>query len=156
MKHRSSTQSGLGLAGWILVTFLAPLGAIFAPPGAWYLALNKPSWNPPPWLFAPVWTGLYLGMALAAWLVWKQGDQPRALRRYFVQLALNALWTPVFFGAHQAGAALVVIMALWLAIVLTLRAFWAVDRLAGWLLLPYLMWVSFATFLNFTIWRLNR
>ncbi len=155
MKSRTPAQSVGGLIGWIFVTFLAPLGAIYAPPGVWYQALNKPTWNPPSWLFAPVWTFLYVSMAVAAWLVWKRGSERPALRYYLVQLALNALWTPVFFGAHQLGWGLVVIIALWAAIVLTLREFWAVSRPAAWLLVPYLAWVSFATFLNFTILRLN-
>lgn len=155
MKPRSPLQQGLVLLGFITLTFLAPAVGAFAPPGAWYQTLNKPSWNPPPWIFGPVWTLLYLGMAVAAWLVWKRAVQGHALRLYFVQLALNAAWTPVFFGAHQPGAALIVIGFLWMAIFLTLRAFQAVSRPAGLLLVPYLVWVSFASVLNFTLWRLN-
>lgn len=145
----------LALPGFIVLTFLAPAAGAFTPPGAWYEALVKPSWNPPSWLFGPVWTLLYLGMAVAAWLVWKRGGQGQALRLYLVQLALNAAWSPVFFGAHQIGAALIVIVCMWIAILLTLRAFRAVSRPAGYLLVPYLAWVSFATVLNFTLWRLN-
>lgn len=152
---RSTFASALGLLGWIILTFAAPAIGAFSPPGAWYQALEKPAWNPPPWIFGPVWTLLYLGMAAAAWLVWKQGGQGFALRLYFVQLALNAAWTPVFFGAHAMGAALTVIICLWIAIFLTLRAFAPVSRPAGLLLVPYLAWVSFASFLNFTLWRLN-
>ncbi|MFM2169607.1 MAG: hypothetical protein RIS79_3978 [Verrucomicrobiota bacterium] len=138
-----------------MLTFLAPLAGAFTPPGAWYQTLNKPSWNPPNEIFGPVWTLLYLGMAVAAWLVWKRGGQGQALRLYVVQLALNAAWTPVFFGAHQLGAAFIVIVCMWFAIFLTLRAFWAVSQPAGLLLVPYLAWVSFASVLNFTLWRLN-
>jgi len=155
MKPRSTFQQALVLLGFIVLTFLAPLAGAFTPPGAWYQTLNKPSWNPPPWIFGPVWTLLYLGMAVAAWLVWKRGRQGQALRLYVVQLALNAAWTPVFFGAHQLGAAFIVIVCMWIAIFLTQRAFQAVSRPAGLLLVPYLAWVSFASVLNFTLWRLN-
>jgi len=151
----SPLRQALALLGFIVLTFLAPLAGAFTPPGAWYQTLNKPSWNPPNEIFGPVWTLLYLGMAVAAWLVWKRGGQGQALRLYVVQLALNAAWTPVFFGAHQLGAAFIVIVCMWIAIFLTLRAFWAVSRPAGLLLVPYLAWVSFASVLNFTLWRLN-
>jgi benzodiazapine receptor len=146
------------LFGWIVITFLAPAAGAFSPPGGWYQTLDKPSWNPPPWIFGPVWTFLYLAMAVAAWLVWKRGGwtaQKGPLSLYLVQLALNAVWTPVFFGAHRIGAALAVIFALWIAIALTGFAFGKVHRASGWLLVPYIAWVSFATFLNFTLWRLN-
>lgn len=143
------------LLGWIVLTFLAPVAGAFTPPGAWYQTLNKPSWNPPPWIFGPAWTLLYLGMAVAAWLVWRRGGHGHALRLYLVQLALNAAWTPVFFGAHQLGAAFIVIVCLWVAILLTLRAFWTASRPAGLLFVPYLAWVSFASVLNFTLWKLN-
>jgi benzodiazapine receptor len=155
MKPRSTFQQALVLLGFIVLTFLAPLAGAFMPPGAWYQTLNKPSWNPPNEIFGPVWTLLYFGMAVAAWLVWKRGGQGHALRLYGVQLALNAAWTPVFFGAHQLGAAFIVIVCMWIAIFLTQRAFQAVSRPAGLLLVPYLAWVSFASVLNFTLWRLN-
>lgn len=133
------------------------VGALFMP-GEWYAALNKPAWNPPGWIFGPVWTALYAMMALAAWLVWQQGGfavQRRPLGLFLLQLALNALWTPLFFGLHQPGLAFVGIILLWLAILATLLTFWRVSRAAAWLLVPYLAWVSFATVLNGTIWRLN-
>lgn len=151
-------KSIAALMAWIVITFLAPAAGVISPPGAWYQTLNKPAWNPPPWIFGPVWTALYLAMAVAAWLVWKRGGweaQKGPLSLYLVQLALNAAWTPVFFGAHQIGAALAVIIALWIAIALTGFAFVKVHRASGWLLAPYFAWVSFATFLNFTLWRLN-
>ena len=148
----------LGLIGWILLTFLAPLGGAFSPPGAWYQTLNKPDWNPPAWIFGPVWTVLYMSMAVAAWLVWRRGGfqvQKRPLTLFLIQLGLNAAWTPVFFGAHQIGASLIVLVALCLAVLLTWRAFAAVQRLPGLLFIPYLAWVCFAAWLNFTLWRIN-
>jgi len=151
-------RTGLALLGFILITFAAPVFGAFAPPGEWYVALSKPSWNPPPWIFGPAWTLLYTLMAVAAWRVWQQGGfakQKRPLGLYFIQLALNAAWTPVFFGAHQIGAALMVILALWIAILLTLVSFMRVNKMAGILFIPYLAWVSFATALNFMLWRLN-
>ncbi len=154
----SPVRNALALAGFILVTFLAPAAGAFAPPGEWYAALNKPSWNPPSWVFGPAWTLLYTLMAVAAWRVWKRGGfaaQARPLGLYFIQLGFNAAWTPVFFGAQETGWALVIITLLWLAILLTLISFWRARRSAGWLLLPYLLWVTFASSLNFMIWRLN-
>lgn len=124
-------------------------------PGEWYAALNKPSWNPPPWIFGPAWTLLYTLMAVAAWLVWKKAGFSRPLVFYFVQLSLNAAWTPVFFGAHAMGLALIVIVVLWVAILMTLLNFWRISHAVGWLIVPYLAWVTFATALNFTLWKLN-
>jgi tryptophan-rich sensory protein len=147
--------STIMLAVLVVLTFCAPLGGLVSPPGAWYETLNKPAWNPPAWIFGPVWTLLYLMMALAAWLAWKKTQGWRVLIPYFIQLALNAAWTPVFFGLKQPGWALLVIIALWLAIVQTIRVFRPVSRTAAWLLAPYLLWVSFATVLNFTLWRMN-
>jgi translocator protein len=148
----------LALAGWLLLCFAAAsLGAVFMP-GAWYAALRKPSWNPPGWIFGPVWTALYTMMAVAAWLVWRQGGfvaQRRALTLFLIQLALNAMWTPLFFGLHQPGVAFAEIVLLWLAIAWTIAAFWRAHRVAAWLLAPYLAWASFAVLLNFTLWRLN-
>lgn len=143
------------LAGFVIITFCAPLAGMISPPGDWYASLAKPSWNPPSWIFGPVWTTLYLMMAVAAWLVWKREGWRKPLWFYFVQLALNAAWTPVFFGLHQIGWALVEIILLWFAILITLRKFLPVSKPAACLLLPYLAWVSFAAFLNFTLWRMN-
>lgn len=154
----TSTQprNGLALAGFILITFAAPaVSAYIEMPGAWYAALNKPSWNPPAWLFGPVWTLLYTMMAVAAWLVWKRVGFGKPLTLYFIQLVLNAAWTPIFFQAHAMVLALIVIVALWVAILLTLLSFRRVNVAAGWLFVPYLAWVTFATTLNFTLWRLN-
>jgi translocator protein len=154
---RSLSQSrvALALAGFILVTFCAPALGAFSMPGDWYAALHKPSWNPPPWIFGPAWTLLYTLMAVAAWMVWRKVGFARPLGLYFIQLALNASWTPVFFGAHALGWALLVIIAMWIAILATLLSFRIVSPLAGWLMVPYQLWVTFATALNFTLWQLN-
>lgn len=148
----------LALLGWVLLCFAAAtLGGLFMP-GEWYASLRKPAWNPPSWVFGPVWTALYTMMAVAAWLVWRHGGftaQRRPLAWFLAQLGLNAAWTPLFFGLKQPGWAFVEIVLLWLAIAMTLWSFRSVNRLAAWLLAPYLAWVSFAATLNFTLWRLN-
>ena len=147
-----------GLVFWLLACFAAPVSASWARPDAWYAALVKPAWNPPGWVFGPVWTTLYLLMGTAAWLVWRRGGwgaQRRPLSWFAAQLALNALWTPLFFGFHRIDLALLEIVVLWAAIVATIVAFARTSRAAAWLLAPYLAWVSFATFLTFTLWRLN-
>jgi translocator protein len=154
----SRLKGVLVLAGWLALCYgAASLGAIFMP-GEWYATLNKPSWNPPGWIFGPVWSALYSLMAVSAWLVWKRGGfvaQRRPLALFLTQLVLNTAWTPLFFGLHRPGIAFVEIVLLWLAIAATLVAFRPVSRVAAWLLAPYLAWVSFAAALNFTLWRLN-
>jgi translocator protein len=154
----SSARMFLSLAGWMLLSVAAAsMGGLFMP-GDWYAALKKPSWNPPAWIFGPVWTALYAMMGMAAWLVWKQGGfaaQRRPLTAFLVQLALNAAWTPLFFGLHWTGLAFAEIVLLWLAIAATIALFRPVNLAAAWLLAPYLAWVSFAAALNFTLWRLN-
>jgi translocator protein len=148
----------LALVGWLLLCFAAASMGGFFGPGEWYASLRKPSWNPPGWVFGPVWTALYAMMAVAAWLVWRRGGwsaQRRPLIFFLVQLALNALWTPLFFGLQRPGLAFAEIVLLWLAIAATLTVFRPVSRAAAWLLAPYLAWVSFAAVLNFTLWRLN-
>lgn len=155
----SVSRQTLALAGWLVLCFAAATSAVFVSVDGWYVTLNKPSWNPPSWLFGPVWTLLYIMMAIAAWLVWRKGGwalQRWPLSLFVIQWLLNAIWTPLFFGMHLIGLALVDIVLLWIAIVATLAAFWRVSRPAAWLLVPYLMWVSFATALNFAIWQLNR
>ena len=148
----------LGLFGWLLACFAAAaMGGLFMP-GEWYASLKKPSWNPPGWIFGPVWTALYAMMSVAAWLVWRQGGwgkQRKPLLIFLAQLAFNALWTPLFFGLHRPGIAFAEIVLLWLAIATTLTAFRPVSRVAAWLLAPYLAWVSYAAMLNLTLWRLN-
>jgi tryptophan-rich sensory protein len=152
----SSSRTGLALVGFFLITFSAPaLSAFIGMPGPWYAALQKPDWTPPSWLFGPAWTLLYTLMSIAAWLVWKRVGFAKPLMLYFIQLALNAAWTPIFFGAHQLGWALVEIALLWVAILVTLLSFRRVNTTAGWLFVPYLAWVTFAMTLNFTIWKLN-
>jgi tryptophan-rich sensory protein len=128
------------------------------PPGAWYGQLNKPSWTPPGWVFAPVWTILYLTMGLSLWLFWQTSrsrERGGALAVFFVQLALNAAWSWLFFGLHSPLLALFGISMLWGTLVATIIAFWRQHAAAGILLLPYLGWVSFASCLNLEIWQLN-
>jgi len=124
----------------------------------WYPTIRKPAWNPPAWVFGPVWTVLYVMMATAAWLVWRKAGfsgAAGAMGLFAAQLALNAAWSPLFFGLRSPAAGLADIVALWIAVGVTLFAFWRVVPLAGALLVPYWLWVTFATALNFAIWRLN-
>ncbi|TWU25587.1 TspO/MBR family protein [Bythopirellula polymerisocia] len=151
----------IGLIFFVLVCLAAGgLGALATTPeiDGWYQTLTKPSWNPPAWVFGPVWTTLYILMAIAAWLVWKPaGYQAVALplNLFSLQLLLNFAWSWIFFRFHQLGWAFADIALLWLAIIATTAAFFRHSRLAGWLMTPYLAWVSFAAILNFVIWRLN-
>lgn len=141
----------------LLVMAIAATGMLFRP-GDWYLGLAKPSWTPPGYLFAPVWSALYLMIAVSGWLAWQTcpADQrARLFRWYGLQLLLNALWSWLFFGLHLGGPAVLDILGLWVAIALTIRAFWPASRLAGGLLIPYFLWVSFAAALNVSIWRMN-
>jgi tryptophan-rich sensory protein len=125
----------------------------------WYATLQKPSFNPPNWLFGPVWTALYIMMGVAFYLVWRNppsAARGKALSAFLVQFALNCAWTPVFFSLHQLGAALVVIVLMWLAILRTIFLFAPFSKTASWLMVPYISWVSFATLLNAAIWWLNK
>ena len=126
--------------------------------GTWYQTLQKPFFNPPNWLFAPVWTALYIMMAIAGWRVWRahglRGARA-AMALFAVQLALNLAWSFLFFGYRMIGAALIEIILLLMAILVTTVLFWKRDRLAGMLFVPYAGWVAFATILNFALWRLN-
>ncbi len=150
----------LVLAGSILLTLV--VGAIGGLSTAeaiptWFAALNKPSFNPPNWVFGPVWTTLYIMIAVAAWRVWLvEGFDRKWLLPYLVQLGLNLGWSLIFFGARRPDLALIEIVLLWISIVVTLVVFRRIDRGAGWLLAPYLAWLSFATILNGAIWWLNR
>ncbi len=151
----------LALVGWILllVGLGATMGGLFAPDG-WFAMLLKPTWNPPPWVFAPVWTLLYATMAVALWLVRREPEsedrlRKRALVLFAIQFALNLLWTPLFFGLRSPGLAFAEICLLWVALVSTVLAFGRLRPLAGYVLLPYLLWVSFALVLNGTIWLMN-
>lgn len=151
----------LGLIVLLVVCFAAAGigGAVTTPKIAtWYAALAKPSWNPPNWIFGPVWSVLYLCMAIAAWLVWRQGGLAGAatpLALFAVQLVLNLAWSWLFFGFENPGLAFVDIVLLWAAIAATMVAFWFRSAIAGILFVPYLAWVSFAAVLNFVVWRLN-
>jgi tryptophan-rich sensory protein len=144
-----------GLIVYLLLPFVAASVGAFAKPGPWYSTLPKPSWTPPGWIFGPVWTVLYTMMGIAAWLVWKKvGWWHPALRLFYFQLLLNALWSPLFFGFRRPDLAFVDIVLLECAIIGTTIAFWRISQAAGVLFLPYLAWVSFATVLNFAVWRM--
>lgn len=154
----ATSRQAFALLGWLVVCFAPTLAVVWVAPDDWFAALNKPEWNPPSWLFGPVWTILYAMMAVSAWLVWREGGwlkQGWPLALFLMQLALNAIWTPLFFGMHSPALAFVDIVLLWLLIAATLWSFWPVSRLASLLLIPYLVWVSFAAVLNFIIWRMN-
>ena len=127
---------------------------------SWYQTIARPTWNPPGWIFGPVWTTLYVMMGISLFLVWKE-DTSVELKKigialFTVQLVLNFFWSFIFFNQHQIGWALVEIIAMWVFILLTIFAFAQVNKAAAWLLVPYISWVSFATILNFTIWQLNK
>ena len=144
----------------LFLTYLAACGAAAATgamfqPGEWYRGLSKPRWTPPDWLFPVAWTVLYLSMSAAAARVAMLPDTGQALALWSVQIALNTLWTPVFFGLRRIGAGLVVIGLLWLAVAATMVAFWQVDRIAGALFVPYLVWVTVAGMLNRSVWYRN-
>lgn len=145
----------------LLCFFTAWVGAQVSPGIAssdWYEELNKPEWNPPGWLFGPVWTILYTAMAVAAWRIWlKVGftDGKLELGFFFIQLFLNGLWSQLFFGMQNPGLAFAEINLLLAAIIYTTILFFRVDKIAGWLMVPYILWVAFATVLNGSIWMIN-
>jgi len=162
---RREPASWRSLAGFLAIVFIvAVLGSLASPgmsPGAeaWYVTLRKPSWTPPNALFSIVWPVLYTMMAIAAWLIWRARSRrsvQRALQLFSAQLALNAIWSPVYFGLKSPGAALIVLVALVVTLVFTIRAFARIHRPAAALLAPYLAWVLFAGALNTSIWLLNR
>jgi tryptophan-rich sensory protein len=154
-------RSFLGLVVWLAVCFgAAAIGSLFtgASVGSWYQSLKRPAWTPPNWLFGPVWTLLYAMMAVAAWLVWRRAGLAAAalpIALFALQLAFNVGWSALFFGLHRPGPAFAEIVALWALILATLLTFWRVSAPAGALLVPYLLWVTFAACLNFAIWRMN-
>lgn len=152
-------RSAAGLAAsFAAVVAVAGLGGVVTNPGEdWYVALDKPPWQPPGQVFGPVWGVLYAAQAVAAWLVWKRDGSSRddALRLYGAQLLLNLGWTLLFFGLHQLAWAVIEIAALWIAIAATMAAFRKHSPVAFWLLVPYLAWVSFAAALSYSIWRRN-
>ena len=150
----------------LLISIAIPLlvgaiAAFFTASGVngWYAIANKPSFNPPNWLFAPVWTALYIMMGIALYLIWKSeadtGFKQTAIILFAVQLTLNFLWSFIFFYSKQPGWAFADIIALWIMILFTIIWFGKISSTASWLLVPYIFWVSFASLLNFYIWRLN-
>ncbi len=160
MPFAPMTRQILGLLGWLLICFVvAALGGFAsANAGTFYQALVRPSWAPPGWLFGPVWSLLYIGMAISAWIVWRERGFLKArtsLSLFLVQLALNGLWTWLFFVWHLGAVAFVEILLLWALILATTIAFWRIRPMAGVLLLPYLAWVSFASALTLAVWRSN-
>src|SRR4051812_5395569 len=124
-------------------------------PGPWYASLNKPIFNPPNWIFGPVWTVLYIMIGCAGWRLWRDGADPWSKRLWAAQLVLNFLWSPFFFGMHAIGAGLAIIVLLLTTIVLLILRTWARERIAALLLMPYAAWVAFATALNLALYRLN-
>ena len=155
-RQRSPVRDGLSLIVFLAITFAAAaFGAQFMP-GPWYAALAKPAWTPPNWIFGPVWTVLYVLIASSAWLVWRA--RPRIglpLGLWFAQLGLNAIWSWLFFGLERPGLAAIDILVLFDTIVVTAIVFARVSPTAALLLLPYALWVGFATALNVAIWWLN-
>jgi benzodiazapine receptor len=150
----------VGLIGWLAVSFIAAAagGAASIQAGPFYTQLVRPEWAPPPAIFGPVWTVLYVLMGLAAWLVWRVGGfraARSALTLFIAQLAFNALWSWLFFGWHRGALAFADVLLLWVLIVATAISFWRIRPLAGALLVPYLLWVSFASALNYSMWQLN-
>lgn len=146
----------------IVVSELAGIiGSIFTTPSiaGWYAGISKPAFNPPAWVFGPVWSTLFVLMGIAAFLIWEKGLERRdvkiALSIFIGQLVLNTLWSIIFFGLHSPGGALIEIIVLWLAILATIVTFAKISKPAAWLLVPYVLWVSFAMYLNYAIWSLN-
>jgi benzodiazapine receptor len=157
----NARTQAMGLVASVLVTFAAAgLGnwATMTSVGQWYQDLAKPAWTPPDWVFGPVWTAIYLMMAVAVWLVWRKQGLSAArwpLGLFLTQLVLNTLWSVVFFGLRRPDLAAAEIVVLWVAIQAMVLAFWRRSAAAGWLLVPYLAWVTFAAGLNFQIARMN-
>lgn len=160
MTRMSQKNQIIGLVGWLVISFIAAgIGAAASvQASSFYAELVRPSWAPPSAVFGPVWTILYALMGIAAWLVWRAKGFRAArasLVLFLVQLAVNALWSWLFFGWHLGAPAFADILLLWLLIVTTLALFWRVRLLAGVLLIPYLLWVSFASVLCYSVWQLN-
>jgi tryptophan-rich sensory protein len=138
------------VAAWLGSQFTRPALA------SWYASLTKPSWTPPNWVFAPAWTILFALMAIAGYLIWRRvGFLSVPLALFALQLVLNVAWSALFFRLKSPGAAMLEIVFLWLTILATTISFWPLNRLAAWLLVPYLAWVAYAASLNFAIWRMN-
>ena len=156
--NRKLLRIGIAVAICLLIGFLSGF-ATQSSVDTWYTTLNKPSFNPPNWLFAPVWTLLYILMGIAAGIVWNRGFYHKwvktAIYHFGFQLVLNGMWSIVFFGLQEVFWALLVVIALLVLILFTIKWFKVVDKKAAWLLYPYAAWVGFATLLNFSIWQLN-
>ena len=161
MAHPSWQSQALGLFGWFLLTFAAASVGIVtsARAASFYRQLLQPAWAPPAWLFGPMWSVLYIFMATAAWLVWRElgfGGAELALGLFVAQLVANALWSWLFFVLHRGALSVAEIVVLWLLILATIFAFWPLHRLAALLLVPYLAWVTVASALTLSLWRANR
>jgi tryptophan-rich sensory protein len=157
LRPNQRRQDLAALGAFLVLSALAGgLGSLATTPNiaTWYAGLVKPAFNPPNSVFPVVWTILYVLIAIAGWLAWRHGAA-RRLVPFFVQIALNVIWSFAFFAAHSPAAGLVIVAALWLAILWSILAFWPVSRAASWLLVPYLAWVSFAAVLNGAIFALN-
>ena len=156
--NKKLTRIVIAIAGCLFVGFLSSFSTQSSI-SDWYVGLNKPSFNPPNWIFGPVWTVLYVLMGIAAGIVWNRGFYHKwvktALYHFIFQLIFNAAWSVVFFGLRSPFYALIIILILLVLIILTIKWFRIVNKTAAFLLLPYLLWVSFATVLNFSIWQLN-
>lgn len=149
-------KNPLALAGFLALVIGGGLAIGFATaPGEWYAGLAKPPFNPPNWIFAPVWTCLYVLIAIAGWRIWGVARRGVAMRAWWVQLVLNFLWSPVFFAAQQMAAGLVVILALLATIVVFIASARRADAVAAWLFVPYALWVAFASLLNASLLALN-
>lgn len=157
MRLRPVSHQLVGLVGWLLLVFAAAAVGAVASVNAqdFYAQLVKPSWAPPAGIFGPVWSVLYALMGISAWLVWRSGPNRRALVLFFAQLAVNALWSWLFFTWHQGALATAEVLVLLALIAATMRAFWQSSRLAAALLLPYLLWVAFASALTWSVWQAN-
>lgn len=144
----------------LIALLVGAVGSVFTTSSiqTWYVTLTKPSFNPPSWIFAPVWTTLYILMGISFWLIWtsRSSEKKHAIGLFIVQLILNGIWSPIFFGARSIGNALLIIVLLWAAIALTIFVFQKISKPAAWLLVPYILWVSFAMVLNFSLWQLNK
>ena len=144
-----------GLIIFLVLVGVAASTGTLVQPGPWYDALAKPAWTPPGWLFGPVWLVLYVMIAVAGWLVWREAGLGLLIGIWGLQLVLNMAWSWIMFGQHQIGLAFADIVAMWLAIAAFIVLAWPVQQTAALLFVPYLAWVSFAAALNFAIWRLN-
>ncbi|WP_127542694.1 TspO/MBR family protein [Actinoplanes sp. OR16] len=157
MRSGRHVSPWLALAGFGAAAAAAALigGLGVAGTASEYQSLEQPPWAPPSWLFGPVWTVLYAMIAVSGWLVWRRTGWSSALNWYAAQLVLNAIWTPIFFGAGQYGLALIDIVVLWVLIGVTIVKFRPISKVAAGLLVPYLLWVTYATALNAAIWSAN-